>query len=51
LITPQGAKQAFVLVTNVYHKTPQGWRMVVHHASPGTQNDMADVGDKPVVFH
>jgi ketosteroid isomerase-like protein len=51
LITPQGAKQAFVLVTNVYHKTPQGWRMVVHHASPGTPNDMADVGDKPVVFH
>jgi ketosteroid isomerase-like protein len=51
LITPQGAKQAFVLVTNVYHKTPQGWRMVVHHASPGTPTDMADVGDKPVVFH
>ena len=41
VITPQGAKQAFVLATNVYHKTPQGWRMVVHHTSiaPGAPAD------------
>lgn len=51
VITPQGAKQAFVLATNVYHKTPQGWRMVAHHASPGTAHDPADVGDKPTVLH
>lgn len=51
VITPQGAKQAFVLATNVYHKTPQGWRMVAHHASPGTAHDPADVGVKPTVLH
>lgn len=51
VITPQGARQAYVIVTNVYHKTPQGWRMVAHHASPGTPNDLADVGAKPTVYH
>lgn len=51
VITPQGAKQAFVLATNVYHKTPQGWRMVAHHASSGTAHDPADVGVKPTVLH
>lgn len=51
VITPQGAKQAFVLATNVYHKAPQGWRMVAHHASPGTAHDPADVGVKPTVLH
>ena len=30
-----GLHQAVVLTTNVYHKTPEGWRMVAHHASPG----------------
>jgi ketosteroid isomerase-like protein len=30
--------RAYVLATNVYHKTAQGWRMVVHHASPGSQS-------------
>ena len=33
--TPDGPRQATVLATNVYQKTPQGWRMVAHHASPG----------------
>ncbi len=51
VITPQGAKQAFVMATNVYHKTPQGWRMVAHHASPGTPHDQADVGIRPAVLH
>jgi ketosteroid isomerase-like protein len=51
VITPQGARQAYVIATNVYHKTPQGWRMVAHHASPGTPNDAADVGAKPTVLH
>ena len=51
LMTPQGVKNAYVIVTNVYHKMPQGWRMVAHHASPGTPNDSADVGVKPSVLH
>jgi uncharacterized protein (TIGR02246 family) len=31
-----GAQTAWVLCTNVYLKTPQGWRIVAHHASPGS---------------
>jgi ketosteroid isomerase-like protein len=33
--TDEGAQTAWVLATNVYMKTAQGWRMVAHHASPG----------------
>jgi ketosteroid isomerase-like protein len=51
VITAQGPRQAYVIATNVYHKTPQGWRMVAHHASPGTPQDAADVGAKPTVLH
>jgi ketosteroid isomerase-like protein len=51
VITPQGAKQAYVIATNVYHKTAQGWRMVAHHTSPGTAHDTADTGAKPTVLH
>jgi ketosteroid isomerase-like protein len=34
-------QQAHIVATNVYLKTPQGWRMVVHHASiaPGVPAD------------
>lgn len=51
LNTPQGIQQAFVIATNVYQKTPQGWRMVAHHTSPGTPNDMADHGGSSPVLH
>jgi len=40
-----------VLTTNVYHKTPQGWRMVAHHASPGTPNAPDEVSSSPSVLH
>ncbi len=51
VITPQGAKQAFVIATNVYQKMPQGWRMVAHHASPGTAKDVVDIGVPPNLLH
>ena len=35
VMLPDGLHQAVVLTTNVYHKAPEGWRMVAHHASPG----------------
>ncbi|MHB1667018.1 YybH family protein [Thiomonas sp.] len=34
---------AFVLATNVYIKTSDGWRLVLHHASPGTAHEAAEV--------
>jgi ketosteroid isomerase-like protein len=49
--TPQGLAHAYVLATNVYHKTAQGWRMVVHHASPGTQGELLEVSQSPQVLH
>lgn len=49
--TPDGPRSAWVNVTNVYHKTPQGWRMVVHHASPGTVQAHVPEGGAPSVLH
>lgn len=46
----EGEHNAWITATNVYHKTPHGWRMVAHHASPGTAQDQVDTG-RPVVLH
>ena len=51
LLLPDGPKQASVLATNVYHRTPQGWRMVAHHASPGTPQELQEGLDAPQVLH
>lgn len=51
LIGAQGLAKAHVLATNVYHRTPQGWRLVVHHASPGTAEDAAHVSQGAQVLH
>jgi len=32
-----------VVATNVYAKTPDGWRLVLHHASPGTEQEAVEV--------
>ncbi len=49
---PQGTPQsAWVIATNVYMKTAMGWRLVVHHASPGTASDVQDVLDEPTTLH
>lgn len=45
-----GPAQAWVLATNVYAKTAQGWRMVAHHASPGTgELPLDDPGTAPLL--
>lgn len=36
---PDGPHEALVFATNVYQKTPQGWRIVAHHASAGKLGD------------
>jgi ketosteroid isomerase-like protein len=51
VMTEEGPREAYVIATNVYHKTAQGWRMVAHHASPGTPREMQEVSDTPVVLH
>jgi uncharacterized protein (TIGR02246 family) len=48
---PEGEQQAWVLATNVYVKTAQGWRMAAHHASPASPHDLPEVGDAPSTLH
>lgn len=51
VLTSEGPRHAFVLATNVYHKTAQGWRMVAHHASPGTVHEAGDASEGPQTLH
>ena len=51
VLTEEGPRHAYVIATNVYHKTAQGWRMVAHHASPGTPSEIQEVSDAPQVLH
>jgi ketosteroid isomerase-like protein len=51
VVLEQGPRTAFVLATNVYVKTPLGWRMVAHHASPGTGNETPDIAEAPSILH
>ena len=48
---PEGPAQAWVIATNVSFKTTQGWRMVAHHASPGTSSEIQEVSGAPQVLH
>ncbi|WP_119153178.1 YybH family protein [Caldimonas tepidiphila] len=41
----------WALATNVYVKTPLGWRMVCHHASPSVTRELAEVTEQPVLLH
>lgn len=51
VLTAQGPREAWVIATNVYLRTAQGWRMVAHHASPGTQREAQEDMDKPSTLH
>lgn len=51
VLTEQGPREAFVIATNVYHKTAQGWRMVAHHASPGSEQEAQEISETPHVLH
>lgn len=51
VFTNEGEQQALVLATNVYQRTPQGWRMVAHHASPGAAAGVGDAVGESQVLH
>ena len=51
VLTEEGPRHAYVIATNVYQKTPQGWRMVAHHASPGTPQELLEVSSTPTMLH
>ena len=45
------SQEAYVIATNVYQQTPQGWRMVLHHASPGHPDGLQSELEVPSVLH
>jgi ketosteroid isomerase-like protein len=47
-----GTEVAHCYATNVYHKGPTGWRMVMHHASAAPeQTGLLDSHDAPGLLH
>jgi ketosteroid isomerase-like protein len=48
---PDGEQEALILATNVYHRTAQGWRLVLHHASPASEQDLQASSDVPNLLH
>jgi ketosteroid isomerase-like protein len=51
VITADGPRTGWIVATNVYVKTTQGWRMVAHHASPGALDETTDIDEAPSVLH
>lgn len=51
VMTQGGPAHAWVLATNVYHRTSQGWRLVAHHASPGSADMVQELNESPTVLH
>ena len=50
--TDQGRQTAWMLATNAYLKTAQGWRLAAHHASPAAaQAPAVQGGDAPGTLH
>ena len=50
-MTSEGLQTAFVIATNVYLRTPQGWRMVAHHGSAGVPPDLPDISEPHSTLH
>ena len=52
ITTAEGTQTAWVLASNVFLKTTQGWRLVLHHASPGSPREAQEiVADAPSTLH
>jgi uncharacterized protein (TIGR02246 family) len=51
IATAEGPRTGHVVATNVYLKTDHGWRMVAHHASPGTPTETPEISEPPSVLH
>ncbi len=48
--TDEGARTAWVVATNVFMQTARGWRLVAHHASPGSLS-APDMDGAPAQLH
>ena len=50
-MTDEGLQTAYVMATNVYVRTPVGWRMAAHHASAGLPQDLPDISEPRTILH
>jgi len=51
VMAPDGPHSAWVIATNVYLKGAQGWRLVAHHASPGTPQEVQEIIEAASTLH
>jgi uncharacterized protein (TIGR02246 family) len=51
VMTQEGPQSAWVVATNVYVKTGQGWRMAAHHASPGSPSEVQEIVEAASTLH
>ena len=51
VMTAEGPQSAWVVATNVYVKGAQGWRLVAHHASPGSPHEVQEIAEAASVLH
>ena len=51
ILTTEGPQSAWVVATNVYVQTAQGWRLVSHHASPGSLREVQEIAETASVLH
>jgi uncharacterized protein (TIGR02246 family) len=51
VMTADGAQTGWVVATNVYVETAEGWRLAAHHASPGSAAAVPDAGEGAAVLH
>ena len=51
VMTAEGPQSAWVIATNVYVKGAQGWRLVAHHASPGSPREVQEIVEAASVLH
>jgi len=51
VMLPDGPQKAYTSSTNVYQRTAQGLRLMLHHASPGTPRELKDLSLSNQVLH
>ena len=51
MMTAEGPQSGWVIATNVYVLGAQGWRLVSHHASPGSPREAQEIVEAASVLH
>ena len=51
VMTTDGPQSAWVVATNVYVKTTEGWRLAAHHASPGSVSEAQETAEAASTLH